>query len=142
MNKPGVEKYLHLIQHDVDALGLLVGAARASKPPKNVSDWAITLHFYILCVYVKALGRCRGKDFQDHYSIREWLNEEKDLLFIARPYRKVEEWSRDARYEGRVFDPSEVGRFHKWFVEVRNGFVALLQKEGLSSVPAPDPISP
>lgn len=134
--------YLALIRHDVECLHLLAGAARTEKPPKDVSDWIITLHFYLLCVYVKALARCRQKDFQDHYAIRLWLNTEKDLLGVARPYRKVEEWSRDARYEGRLFTQPEILRFHHWFKEARDQLVALLRKEEAGQVPVPDPVSP
>ena len=134
--------YLFLVQRDADCLRLLAQAARSEYPGRDVSDWIVTIHFYILCVYVKALGSCRQQNFQDHYAIRQWLNTEPDLLGIARPYRKVEEASRDARYEGRLFAPPEIQRFHQWFQEARDQFVALLRKEGVTQIPNPDPVVP
>ena len=81
--------YLNLVTRDEQALKLLVGAARSKR---DVSDWVVTLHFYVLCIYVKATGRCFGQDFQDHYAIRNWINSEARLLPIAADYRTVEEW--------------------------------------------------
>jgi hypothetical protein len=124
------EPYLELAARDAWALAALAKAGRDAR--RDVSDWVVTLHFYTLCIYVKALGRCRGRDIQDHYGIRQWLNSDVELTPIARPYRKIEEWSRDARYEGRLFDAkSEMPRFHEWFVAVRDHLCGLLEREGL-----------
>lgn len=142
MSQADAKRYLLQVQSNEKALRLLVAAAQAETPRVDVSDWAVTMHFYILCVYVKALGRCRGRDFQDHYGIRQWLNTESDLLQAARPYRKVEEWSREARYEGRTFYSSEMERFHDWFELVRDQLTALLRAHGLKAVPVVNPVDP
>jgi hypothetical protein len=139
-----VEDYLRLVQRNGECVALLAAAARKEKPARDVSDWIITLHFYILCVYLKALGQRRGRMFQDHVSIRGYLNLEPDLLKLARPYRQVEEWSRDARYEGRLFTPDEVRRFHSHFITVRDGIVELIVKSGMATeaVPIAQPVFP
>lgn len=136
----GVEKYLRLIEHDFGVLELLTASAERAKPPRDVSDWQVTLIFYITCIYVKALGRSFGRDIQDHYGLRQWLNTEPDLLVIARPYRHIEEPSRDARYEGRTFDRDFIlKRIVPHFVLVRNHLAGLLEKRGATAVPRVDP---
>lgn len=142
MTASQAERYARLIDRNVSSLKLLRDAARNAQPKKDVSDWIVTIHFYILCVYVKCLGKCRGRDFQDHYGIRQWLNSERDLVHVARPYRKVEEWSRDARYEGRTFRDDEFRRFAGWFTTARDHFVRSLSNEGLSNIPNVDPVTP
>ena len=142
MSLVDAERYLAQVRRSEKALGLLTQAALAETPTEDVSDWVVTIHFYILCVYLKALGRCRGMDFQDHYAIRQWLNTESDLLSIARPYRKVEEWSRDSRYEGQTFAPPEISRFHSWFEDVRDHVVRLLRAHGIRDVPVVRPVDP
>jgi hypothetical protein len=132
-----VQPYLRLVEHDLEVLGLLTSAA--SKSDKDVTDWQCTLLFYMACIYVKALGRLRNKDLQDHYQIKQWLNESPDLFPLIRSYRKLEDNSRDARYEGRVFTREEVSRLLRWFADVRDGVVKLLRAGGVTKVPAVDP---
>lgn len=140
MTTKPAQHYLDLARRDMDAAQILATAAVAGQ--RDVTDWLTTLHFYTICVYVKALGRCRGRDFQDHYAIRQWLNTEADLLAIAGTYRKIEEWSRDARYEGRQFDARiEVPRLHGWFITVRDHLACLLKGHGLA-VPRIEPVAP
>ena len=133
------EQYLRLVQHDLDTLALLAKAADGRTPPEDVSDWKCTLMFYMACVYVKALARSRQKDLQDHYNLRQWLNTTKDLLAITKPYRRLEERSRDARYEGRRFSCQELGQARSWFLEVRDHLVQLLESGGVKAAPGVDP---
>ena len=136
----GVEKYLRLIEHDFGVLELLTASAKRAQPPKDVSDWQVTLIFYITCIYIKALGRSFGRDIQDHYGLRQWLNTEPDLVVIARPYRHIEEPSRDARYEGRRFDQAFLLlRIVPNFLQVRDHVADLLEKRGAKAVPRIDP---
>lgn len=140
MSAKPAQHYIDLARRNMDTAQLLATAAASSQ--RDVTDWLTTLHFYTLCIIVKALGRCRGRDFQDHYAIRQWLNTEADLLTIAGTYRKVEEWSRDARYEGRQFDAkSEIPRLHGWFESVRDHLARLLESHGLK-VPRLAPVEP
>lgn len=142
MTALSAQQYLALAQHDHESLKLLARAGRENRPAVDVSDWIVTMHFYVLCVLVKALGAQRGQGFQDHYAIRHWLNSEQDVLMLATPYRKVEEWSRDARYEGRKFNASEIARFHTWYGLVRDGLKPLLKASGVGGIPTLTPISP
>jgi hypothetical protein len=105
----------------------------------DVSDWKCTLLFYIACTYVKALGMARGKDIQDHFQLRQWLNTTDDLWGFAKPYRKLEERSRDARYEGRFYASRELADCGRWFSEVRDAVVGLLRAMGVTQVPVVDP---
>lgn len=132
-----VPPYLRLVEHDLEVLGLLSKAA--AHDHKDVTDWQCTLLFYMACIYVKALGRLRNKDLQDHYQLKQWLNETPDLLSITKPYRKLEDSSRDARYEGRRFTRDEMSRLLRWYSEVRDGLVRLLKAGGVTSVPVADP---
>lgn len=142
MTTRDAERYARLIGRNAIAARLLAQAAGKQVPAHDASDWLIIMHFYILCVYVKCLGKCRGTDFQDHYQIRKWLNSETDMLAMARPYRKVEEWSRDARYEGRTFDSTEFRRFESYYCAVRDHLFQLLVAEGLTSVPRVEVVRP
>jgi hypothetical protein len=93
-----------------------------------------------LWVCMKALGRARGKDLQDHFGLRQWINTEGDLVEIAEPYRYVEEWSRDARYEGRRFSGKDLERFYGWFIDARDKMLARLKAHGLTNLPVLDPV--
>ncbi|MGA2261370.1 MAG: hypothetical protein ABSH28_08035 [Acidobacteriota bacterium] len=132
---PGI--YFKLIEHDRDVLQLVSHNAR---PGCDTSDWQITILYYILCLYMKAFGRVCGRELQDHYSIKQWLNSESRLIPIARPYRKAEEWSRDARYEGRRFSSKEVERFLGWFKFVRQHVAGLLSTAGITNLPNIDSV--
>lgn len=132
-------QYLRLIRHDAQTLEILSRAAAASTPPADVSDWKCTLTFYIACIYVKALAATRKVQFEEHFGLRQWLNTTADVTAIARPYRKLEERSRDARYEGRLFTSGELREAHRWFSEVRDKIVGLLKASGIQDVPSVDP---
>lgn len=141
MSQSDAQRYFELLRRDEQTLQLLSTSARTKQPAQDVSDWIVTLHFYVLCVYVKALGRCRGREFQDHLGLRTWLNTEADLLAAAKPYRKTEEWSRDARYEGRTFKVEEIRILHRWFKEARDIILGLLRKQVGGEVPVVEPVS-
>jgi len=136
MNAP---TYLTLVQHDLKTLEALTEGAASRKPPLDVSDWKCTLTFYMACIYVKAIASSRSVELQDHYQLRQWLNTTGDLLTITRSYRKLEERSRDARYEGRLFSAAELGEALRWYIDVRNRIVALLSAAGTANVPVADP---
>lgn len=139
MGAADAPRYLALIEHDLEALGLLCEAAQAKRPPVDVSDWQCTLVYYMACIFVKAMGRTRGKDLQDHYQLKQWINTTADLVPITKPYRKLEERSRDARYEGRRFTRSELAETIGWFGQVRDHLAALLTREGVKNIPVIDP---
>ena len=56
--------------------------------------------------------------------------------------RKVEEWSRDARYEGRLFDAEDFDRFFGWFTDARDSIVNLLKENGIAAPPVVEPVFP
>jgi len=143
MNVQEARRYLELAEHDCRVLRIL---RRACDDPRagalreeDTTDWQVALVYYILCIEVKALGCCRGMELQDHYTIKRWLNDEPELREVARPYRKAEEWSRDARYEGRRFDEREMRRYLSWFGAVHDHLARLLNGEGLSVPGSVDP---
>lgn len=131
-----VPPYLALVAHDNEVLTLLTAGGRTAK--RDVSDWQATLLFYMACIYVKALGRLRGEELQDHYRIKQWLNTTSDLVVIASSYRKLEDRSRDARYEGRRFAPLEMEQHARWFETVRHAIEGLLTAGGVSGLPTLD----
>jgi tRNA U34 2-thiouridine synthase MnmA/TrmU len=131
MNEDAARRYVRIAEHDYRVVGLLLAACSGQKNSEDVTDWQVALLFYILCLQVKALAVCRGKELQDHYAVKQWLNVQTELCGVARSYRKIEEWSRDARYEGRRFNPCELSRFAQWFSEVHCCLSALLKKEGV-----------
>ncbi len=128
-------EYLDLVRHTHAVLKLMAEANRGNGQAGDISDWVVTLHFYILCTYVKALGSSRKCDFRSHNHIHAWIAGTKDLQGAFRSYRKVEEWSRDARYEGRTFPPAEMAAVHRWFVDVRDQVGGLLEAAGVRPVP-------
>ena len=131
-----VPPYLALVASDREVLAIVTNGGRAAK--RDVSDWQTTLVFYMACIYVKALGRLRGKDLQDHFQIKQWLNTTADLVLIAKPYRKLEDRSRDARYEGRRFATTEMEQHVLWFEIVRGAIERLLRAGGVGGLPAVD----
>ena len=140
MSVKEAQRYLAIAEHDGVVLRMLVEGSKG-EGTEDTTDWQVALLYYIMCIRVKALGSCRGVELQDHYSIKQWLNAESDLLGIARPYRKAEEWSRDARYEGRRFGRDELKRYLGWFASVYDHLGALLQNEGVPAGTGTDPSS-
>jgi hypothetical protein len=133
-----ITRYLNLAAHDLLVLRALRSGALAIKGPADVSDWTVTLTFYSACILMKALARSRNRDLQDHYSVKQWMNTTADLLPVAKAYRKLEERSRDARYEGATFDDRSVKQSVEWFESVRDHVVALLAKAGVREIPRLD----
>ena len=137
MSAKEAERYITIAEHNYHIFCILVGAS-SSKPGTNnadsedTTDWQLTLLYYVLCIQLKALGSSRGQDLQDHYAIKCWINSAPDLTPIARSYRKAEEWSRDARYEGRHFGANEFRRYLKWFYDVHNHLGDLFEKAGIT----------
>lgn len=128
------ERYLAIAEHDFHVLSMLINVAdddTFSGSAENTTDWQVTLLYYILCIQLKALACTRSLELQDHFTIKKWINAERDLLQIARTYRKIEEWSRDARYEGRYFTNDELKRYLQWFEEVHKHLGELLQEATL-----------
>ena len=86
----------------------------------------------MLCLLAKAIAKSRGIDFRSHEDIRQWINTEKDIWGISKDYRKAEEMSREARYEGRLFNAEDIRRFNGWYCSVRRHLVDLLKSAGVS----------
>jgi len=103
--------YSTLAAHDLETLRLLSLSASRETPPVDVSDWKCTLMFYTTA----------------------------DLLPITSSYRKLEEFSREARCEGRRFRPVELQTAFSWFLDVHNHIDRLLHTTGVSPVPVIDP---
>jgi hypothetical protein len=141
MSLEEARKLLAVARHDADCADLLARAGRDAKPPRDVSDWLITMQFYVLCLHVQALSRCRGHLIERHEDLRQWINTERDLWGMARAYRLVEERSRDARYKGRLFTRAEVVEFNGRFRAARDHILPLLAQAGLN-VQAIEPLLP
>jgi hypothetical protein len=101
----------------------------------DASDWIVTMHFYALCMLLRAIGQIRGQPIGDHMEARRWLNSEPDLLSVAMPYRKVEEWSRDARYGCRRFPQSDFHRLRGWFNDARDKMGSILRRDKSLTIP-------
>ena len=136
MSVQEAKRYLGIAEHDYRVLCLLVeasnGSSSGASPSEDTTDWQVALLYYILCIEVKALASCRGGELQDHYTIKQWLNTETDVLSIAKYYRMAEEWSRDARYEGRCFTKEEMRRYLEWFHKIHDHLGTLFTSEGLT----------
>ena len=133
------QRCLDVVERDLEALRLLSTAASKNTPPRDVSDWKCTLMFYMACIYVKAIGHQRNVELDRHSEVRRWLNTSQDLCKIALPYRKLEDHSQEARYEGRLFTRPNLLHMYTWFVEIRDAIVPLLRNEGLPASPSVDP---
>ncbi len=138
---PDVVRYLELARHDAQVLDSLTEVAALKSPQQDVSDWQVTLLFYVCCISVKAVGRALGRSLHDHYEVRQFLNTEQRLLLIARPYRHIEEASRNARYEGERFDRAFFrNRLAPHFRAVWAKVVEVLTAEGVLSIGGMDPV--
>src|SRR3989338_450638 len=124
-----VNKYLILIKHDLTLFDLLTGPLPAHVAKENFSDWQVTNLFYMACIFLKSACALFGEDVQDHFTLRRIINNRKELFSIAKNYRHLEEASRDARYEGRVFEKQYIlDRLVPKFNSVRDCIVDLLTK--------------
>lgn len=138
---PTAEEHLETISRNGVTVRILAEAAQKRLPPADVSDWVVTIQYYILCLYIQAYGESQGKTFARHLDMRDWINSrESGLAEISRAYRKAEEWSRDARYKGRRFRKDEIDRFTDWFLQVRNFVASLLRQKLTSRVPEIAPL--
>jgi hypothetical protein len=130
-------QYVSIATHHYDVLTMLVRHTDDESSPavvSDITDWQVTFLYYVLCLEVKAVAAARNKELQDHYAVKQWINTENDLTSIARSYRKIEEWARDARYEGRRFRPEELRQFLAWFDSVHGTLTALLST---ATIPPP-----
>src|SRR5438093_2301199 len=141
MSTEGAQKLVEVAKRQRDCAGLLAEAARTAPKPQDVSGWLITLHFYVLCLLAKAVAKSRGIDFRSQEDIRQWINTEKDIWGISKDYRKAEEMSREARYEGRLFNAEDIRRFNGWYCSVRRHLVGLIKSAGVW-VPSLKPLGP
>lgn len=135
-----VKKYLDLIEHNLKLLDLLTGKRPNHLTKEDFSDWETTVLFYMACIYLKAVCCLFGQDVQDHYTLRQIINTRDDLYSVARPYRHLEEASRDARYEGRKFTHQYlIERLLPKFYAVRDCAASLLKQYNVSAIPNIDP---
>jgi len=131
-----VTKYLTLIEHDLKLLDLLTSNLPERLNKENFSDWKVTIIFYMACLFLKTACVLFGEDIQDHYTLRQIINNRSELYAIAKNYRHLEEASRDARYEGRVFEKQYImDRLVPKFNSVRDCVVEILAKQNISNVP-------
>lgn len=131
-----VQKYLNLVKHDLSLLDLLTGNLPNHLKNENFSDWQVTNLFYMSCIFLKSACALLGEDVQDHFTLRQIINNRAELFSIAKNYRHLEEASRDARYEGRVFDKKYIlERLVPKFNAVRDCIVDLLKKNNIQNIP-------
>lgn len=136
-----IKYYFELIEHDLKLLDLLTGKRPSHLEKEDFTDWIVTVLFYIACIYLKALFRLFGEDIQSHYALKQQLYNRPELLHIIKPYRHLEEASRDARYEGRTF-PSDyiINRLYPKFKAVCDCVVDIFYKKGIKDIPAVGPL--
>lgn len=134
-----VEKYLKLVKHDFDLLDILTSKLPPHLSSENFSDWQVTNLFYMSCIFMKSACALLGEDVQDHFTLRQIINTRSELYSIARNYRHLEEASRDARYEGRVFEKDYIlNRLVPKFNSVRDCIVDLLSQNSIQGIPSID----
>lgn len=134
-----IKNYLQLITHNLKLLDLLTSTYPEHLKNEDFSDWKVTILFYMSCVYIKAVFCLFGIDIQDHYTLRQLINTRKELYPIAKPYRHIEEASRDARYEGRKFiNQYTVERLLPKFNTVRDCANVLFKQHKIPDIPTID----
>lgn len=130
-------QYFDLITHDLKLFDLLTGKMPNHLAKEDFSDWQVTVLFYMACIYLKAACSFLGIDIQDHFTLRQVINNRKEFYSIARDYRHLEEASRDARYEGRRFEkPYIADRLIPKFTSVRDCMVDFLKQNNISDIPS------
>ena len=142
MSLADAQGYLALAARTRRNLELLAGASVSLEPQHSARDWLVTMHFYILVAYVNALAAARGRRLVDHPQRAEWIRSQPDLSGIIRQYRRVEDLSRDARYEGRSFDDRDFEELHEDFRSVRDAVLPLLRQAKVPNVPTLEPLMP
>ncbi len=131
------EKYLALVSHDLKLFDLVTRLIPSSASKEDFSDWQVTILFYMACIFLKAACSLLGEDVQDHFMMRQIINNRQEFYSIAKAYRHLEEASRDARYEGRVFDKQYIlDRLIPKFNSVRDCIVDLLKQKNISNIPS------
>ncbi len=130
-----VNRYFHLIEHNVKLLDLLTGECPQHLENEDFSGWQVTVIFYISCIYIKAACCLFGINIQDHYALRKIINTEKDFLSISKFYRHIEEASRDARYEGRKFSKDFIiNTILPKFNTIRDCIINIIKRKGINTV--------
>ncbi|GAX62481.1 glyceraldehyde-3-phosphate dehydrogenase/erythrose-4-phosphate dehydrogenase [Candidatus Scalindua japonica] len=131
-----IDKYLNLVEHNSNLLRLITEKPSGSYKDVDFSDWQVTIIFYISCIYLKSVCSIFGLDVQNHFTIRKTMNERDELRPIFNDYRKIEEASRDARYEGKKFEERIIKkRILPRFNTVRDCVVEIIKNNGISKVP-------
>ncbi len=131
-----IDKYLNLVEHNLKLLRLISEKPSGSYKDVDFSDWQVTIIFYISCIYLKSVCSIFGLDVHNHFTIRKTINERDELRHIFNDYRKIEEASRDARYEGKKFEERIIKkRILPRFNSVRDCVVEIITKNGISEVP-------
>ncbi len=134
-----VDRYINLIKHNINLLDLLSGQLPGHLSEEDFSDWCVTIIFYILCIYMKAVCALMGEDVQDHYTLRQLINTKPELYNIAKFYRHIEEDSRNARYEGKTYNREYLlNRILPKFNTVRDCAINIIKKHGIVNIPAMD----
>ncbi len=103
-----VRHFIYLTEHHHKLFDLLTGKLPEHLKNENFSDWQATTIFYMACILVKALCVTLNEDPKSHFEIRQLTYKNSELQSFAKEYRKLEEASRQARYDGRTFDKSYI----------------------------------
>jgi hypothetical protein len=98
-----VREFIYLAEHNLKLFDLLTGQLPKHIKDEDFSDWQVTIIFYMACILVKALCATLNEDPRSHLDIRQLIHNKNEFQSFAKEYRKLEEASRQARYEGRTF---------------------------------------
>jgi len=131
-----IKTYFELIEHDFKVLDLLTEEYPPNLKNEDFSDWIITLLYYMSCIYIKAYFQSIGVNIQNHQALKEEISRSSKLYFIFIPYRKLEEASRDARYEGRKFKYKDIiNKYYPKLKSIHDLVIEIFNKEGIENVP-------
>lgn len=131
MGMTEASEYLAIGEHDLEVARVLSEAS--GRDNLDATDWLVTIHFYALRMYLKALESLVGLAWQRHEEVHRWLNTTPDLLPISRPYWNFDRLSRSARYEGKQFGARERERLARDFRDARGEIFSRLTSRGLKT---------
>ena len=88
--------------------------------------WSITVLFYTALHYIEAYFASHDKGFTNHASRGIEIRRDPRIKSIYRTYRKLEDLSREARYDASAMKQEDVERAKTRFEHVRRVIEAIL----------------
>jgi hypothetical protein len=94
--------------------------------PSQYAEWKVIVLFYSALHYVEAFLVTRSVAYRDHTYRDLAMEREPETQPIRATYNRLKKAAHEARYEGTVFRPGDVGEFQKMHETIRRSVLRAL----------------